>query len=157
VKATKKYAKGVNYSPAACARGTVTGFNSPAFAGVPATTATFRVGANGVSEMLLSPPAATTATALENAVPAGCTRYTASIGGKKYTYTVKQVPLTGVGQAAEAMHVQAIGSGKVDVWSVMYRAGKFVGAVTIVGPDASRDTARKLAMQQYAHAAKVLQ
>ena len=39
---------------------------------------------------------------------------------------------------------------------MVYRASGFVGAVTIVGPDASADTATALAAQAYAHAAKTL-
>jgi hypothetical protein len=38
----------------------------------------------------------------------------------------------------------------------VYRADKFVGAVTIVGPAASKSTAANLATQAYAHAVKTL-
>ena len=42
------------------------------------------------------------------------------------------------------------------MWSVVYRASDFVGAVTIVGPDATATVATMLAAQAYAHAAKTL-
>jgi hypothetical protein len=41
----------------------------------------------------------------------------------------------------------AAGYAEVDVWSVVYRANGFVGAVTIVGPDATEASAKKLAYQ----------
>jgi hypothetical protein len=44
----------------------------------------------------------------------------------------------------------------VDVWSVIYRAEGFVGAVTIVGPDATEASAKKLATQAYKYAAQTL-
>jgi hypothetical protein len=40
----------------------------------------------------------------------------------------------------------------VDVWSVVFRATGFVGAVTIVGPDASEQGAKVLAKDAYARA-----
>src|SRR5271155_5715161 len=55
VKATKNSMTGVTVKPAACAQTTVTGFNSPSFADVPATVSTFKVGSNGVSEVLMAP------------------------------------------------------------------------------------------------------
>jgi hypothetical protein len=39
---------------------------------------------------------------------------------------------------------------------VVYRGSGFVGAVTIVGPDASELAAKKLASQAYAYAAQSL-
>jgi hypothetical protein len=39
---------------------------------------------------------------------------------------------------------------------VVYRADGFVGAVTIVGPDASQASAKKLAGQAYAYARQSL-
>jgi len=51
---------------------------------------------------------------------------------------------------------QAAGYSQVNVWSVVYRADGFVGAVTIVGPDASQASAKKLASQAYAYARQSL-
>lgn len=156
VKATKSSMKGVKVSPAKCAQTTMTGFNSPAFASVPATVSTFRVGGNGISEVLLSPSSSTAALALARQIPAGCSTYSATVGGKTFTYTVAEQDLTSLGQAARAMNIKATGAQSVDVWSVVYRASKFVGAVTIVGPAASQSTATNLAAQAYAHAVKTL-
>jgi len=44
----------------------------------------------------------------------------------------------------------------VNVWSVIYRADGFVGVVTVVGPDASQASAKKLASQAYAYARQPL-
>jgi hypothetical protein len=156
VKATKNSMNGVMVNPAECAQTTVTGFNSPSFAQVPATVSTFRVGSNGVSEVLLAPSSATAALALRNQIPANCARYTATVKGRTFTYAVAEQAVGNLGQAARAMNIRATGPESINVWSVVYRASGFVGAVTIVGPDASANVATTLAAQAYAHAAKAL-
>jgi len=156
VKATKNSMTGVTVKPAACAQTTVTGFNSPSFADVPATVSTFKVGANGVSEVLLAPSSATAALALKNQIPASCARYTAVVKGKTFVYTVSERTVRHLAQDARAMNIEATGSESINVWSVVYRASDFVGAVTIVGPNATATVATTLAAQAYAHAAKTL-
>jgi hypothetical protein len=156
VKATKNSMTGVKVKPAACAQTTVTGFNSPSFANVPATVSTFRVGSNGVSEVLLAPSSATAALALKNQIPASCAKYTAVVKGKTFVYTVSERTVSNLAQDARAMNIVATGSESINVWSVVYRASDFVGAVTIVGPNATATVATTLAAQAYAHAAKTL-
>ncbi|HEY2522264.1 MAG TPA: hypothetical protein VGJ19_19290 [Streptosporangiaceae bacterium] len=156
VKATKNSLNGVAVKPAECAKTTVTGFNSPSFAKVPATVSTFKVGDNGVSEVLLAPSAATATLAMRNQVPANCTRYTATTKGKTFSYTVSEKSVHNLGQAARAMNIEASGAESINVWSVVYRGSDFVGAVTIVGPGASANVVATLAAQAYAHAAKTL-
>jgi hypothetical protein len=156
VKATKNSMKGVTVVPAYCAQTTVTGFNSPAFANVPATVATFRVGSNGISEVLMAPSSSTAALALGKQVPAGCSRYRATVQGRTFTYTVREKAVRGIGVAARVMYIKATGPVTVNVWSVVYRASNFVGAVTIVGPAASQNVIETLAAQAHAHAVKTL-
>ncbi|HWG12368.1 MAG TPA: hypothetical protein VG268_03760 [Streptosporangiaceae bacterium] len=156
VKATKNSMNGVTVKPAECAQTTVTGFNSPPFAQVPATVSTFRVGNNGVSEVLLAPSADTAALALRNQVPASCARYTATVKDKTFVYTVSEQSVRNLGQSARAMNIEATGAESINVWSVVYRASDFVGAITIVGPNATANVATTLAAQAYAHAAKTL-
>ena len=76
--------------------------------------------------------------------------------GKTFRYTVKESPLSGLAQKARALNVKAAGYASVDVWSVVYQAAGFVGAVTIVGPDASEAAAKELASQAYGYAAQTL-
>ncbi len=156
VKATKNSMTGVTVKPAACAQTTVTGFNSPSFADVPATVSTFKVGSNGVSEVLMAPSTATAALALKNQIPANCAKYTAVVKGKTFVYTVSERTVSHLAQDARAMNIEATGSESINVWSVVYRASDFVGAVTIVGPNATATVATTLAAQAYAHAAKTL-
>ena len=156
VKATKNSMTGVTVKPAACAQTTVTGFNSPSFADVPATVSTFKVGSNGVSEVLMAPSSATAALALKNQIPANCAKYTAVVQGKTFVYTVSERTVSHLAQDARAMNIEATGSESINVWSVVYRASDFVGAVTIVGPNATAAVATTLAAQAYAHAAKTL-
>jgi hypothetical protein len=156
VKATKNSMTGVTVKPAACAQTTVTGFNSPSFADVPATVSTFKVGSNGVSEVLMAPSSATAALALKNQIPANCAKYTAVVKGKTFVYAVSERTVSHLAQDARAMNIEATGSESINVWSVVYRASDFVGAVTIVGPNATATVATTLAAQAYAHAAKTL-
>jgi hypothetical protein len=156
VKATRNSLTGVTVKPAECAQTTVTGFNSPPFAKVPATVSTFKVGNNGVSEVLMAPSTATAALAMRHQIPAQCARYTATTKGKTFVYTVSEQPVRNLGRAARAMNIKASGAESINVWSVVYRASDFVGAVTIVGPGASANVVTTLAAQAYAHAVKTL-
>jgi hypothetical protein len=152
VKTSKQTMHGVKVTPARCAQATVTGFNSAAFTHAPASVVTFRVGRDGVSEVLVSATPDVASSALGNKLPAGCEHYTASVGGKTFHYSVKESPISGLGNEARALNVKAAGYSQVNVWSVVYRADGFVGAVTIVGPDATAASAKKLASQAYAYA-----
>jgi hypothetical protein len=152
VQTSKQTMRSVKVTPARCAQATVAGFNSAAFTHAPASVVTFRVGHDGVSEVLVSATPDVAQSALGSKLPAGCEHYTASVGGKTYHYSVKQSPIAGLGNEARALNVKAAGYSQVNVWSVVYRADGFVGAVTVVGPDASQASAKKLASQAYAYA-----
>ncbi len=78
------------------------------------------------------------------------------MAGKTFHYSVREEPMTGLANQARALNVKAAGYAEVDVWSVVYRADGFVGAVTIVGPDATEASAKKLATQAYQYAAQTL-
>ena len=156
VQTSKQTMHRVKVTPARCAQATVTGFNSAAFTHAPASVVTFRVGRDGVSEVLVSATPDVAHSALGNKLPAGCEHYTASVGGKTFHYSVKQSPVAGLGNEARALNVKAAGYSQANVWSVVYRADGFVGAVTIVGPDASQASAKKLASQAYAYARRSL-
>jgi hypothetical protein len=156
VQTSKQTMHGVKVKPAKCANAAVTGFNSTAFAHAPASVVTFRVGHDGVSEVLVSATPQVATTALANRLPAGCKHYTATVAGKTFHYTVQEEPMTGLANQARALNVKAAGYAEVDVWSVVYRADGFVGAVTIVGPDATEASAKKLATQAYQFAAQTL-
>ncbi len=152
VKTSKQTMHGVKVTPARCSQATVTGFNSAAFTKAPASVVTFRVGRDGVSEVLVSATPDVATSAIANKLPAGCEHYTATVGGKTFHYSVKEAPIGGLANEARALNVKAAGYSQVNVWSVVYRADGFVGAVTIVGPDASQASAKKLATQAYAYA-----
>jgi hypothetical protein len=156
VQTSKQTMTGVKVTPSRCAQATVTGFNSAAFAHAPASVVTFRVGRDGVSEVLVSTPSQVAETALADNLPTGCNHYSATVDGKTFHYTVRESPLAGLGQQARTLNVKAAGYADVDVWSVVYRGAGFVGAVTMVGPDASEQGAKDLAKDAYAHAAQAL-
>ena len=156
VQTSKSTMHGVKVTPAKCAQATVTGFNSAAFTHAPASVVTFRVGRDGVSEVLVSATSQIASTALGNRLPAGCSHYTAQVDGKTFNYSVKEDGLSGLANQARALNVKAAGYSEVNVWSVVYKADGFVGAVTIVGPDASEAAAKELASQAYGYAAQTL-
>jgi hypothetical protein len=156
VQTSKQSMKGVKVVPAKCADATVAGFNSAAFSHAPAAVVTFRVARDGVSEVLVSASSQLAKTALSFQLPAGCSHYSATIDGKTYLYAVRQVAVAGLADQARALNVKASGYAQVDVWSLVYRGRGFVGAVTMVGPDASQRGITTLAGQAYSHAEQSL-
>jgi len=156
VQTSKQTMTGVKVNPAKCAEASVTGFNSASFADAPAAVVTFRVGNDGVSEVLVSASSSLATTALGNKLPAGCAHYKATVDGKTFRYSVKEASLSGIGDQARALNVKAAGYSEVDVWSVVFRGDGFVGAVTMVGPDASKAGVTTLAENAYANATQSL-
>jgi hypothetical protein len=156
VQTSKNTMNGVKVTPAKCAEATVTGFNSAAFTHAPASVVTFRVGRDGVSEVLVSATPEISSTTFDHKRPAGCTHYTATVQGRIFRYSVKEAPLSGLASQARALNVRAAGYAQVNVWSVVYGGNGLVGVVTIVGPDASEAAAKNLASQAYAYASQSL-
>jgi hypothetical protein len=140
----------------ACARATQTRFNPTVLAGSPAAAVTFKLDANGVFEVLVSSPASLASTALAGALPVGCAHYEETIDGKTVTYAAQESALTGIGKQARILNVQSSAGRADDLWSLVYLGKGFVGAVTVVGPNASRAAVRELGEQSYTYAAKSL-
>jgi hypothetical protein len=156
VQSSKQTMNGVKVTPPKCASAAQTGFSSAVFTHAPASVVTFRVGRDGVSEVLVSTPAAAAVNALGDNLPAGCEHYSATVDGKTFRYTVRESSFSGLAQQARALNVKAAGYTSVDVWSVVYQGAGFVGAVTMVGPDSSEQGAKDLAKSAYAHATQAL-
>src|SRR5579863_518022 len=156
VATSKSTMNGVKVSPSKCATASSTGFNSASFTHAPASVVTFRVGRDGVSEVLVSANDDLASVALADSLPAGCQHYSATVDGKTFQYSVQESTLSGVASQARAMNVKAAGYAEVDVWSIVYRGAGFVGAITMVGPDASEAGAKQLALESFAHASQAL-
>ena len=156
IQTSEQTMKGVKVSPAKCSEATVAGFNSAAVSHAPAALVTFRVGRDGVSEVLVSASSQLAETALSARLPAGCSHYQATTNGRTFSYTVSQSTVGGLANQARALNVKASGYAQVDVWSVVYRARGFVGAVTMVGPDASLSGVKTVASQSYSYAGQSL-
>jgi hypothetical protein len=156
VKETRQSVSGVKIIPAKCATASGSGLSSPVYNNVPATVATFRVGTDGLSEVLLAPPAAMLQSALVRKIPAGCSHYHARVGSRTFTYWIKEVPAPRIGSAASELNVRASGDASANIWTIIYRTSTLVGAITLVGVDASRSGAEALAKQAYAYATKTL-
>jgi hypothetical protein len=152
---SKNGANAVQVTPKTCA-GATAGFNPTALAASPAAAVTFKVGSNGVSEVLIASSAKTASTALAGHIPAECAKYQAKVGGKTYTYGATEQKVTGIGQQAQVLNVQVAGAKSNDLWSLIYRGKGFVGTVTVVGPNASKEAVTELGKQAYAYADKTL-
>jgi hypothetical protein len=72
------------------------------------------------------------------------------------TYSVSQAAVTGIGRQAKALDVRPNGNGALEMWSLIYRGARFVGTVTVVGPNASEKAVQELGQQAYTFAVKTL-
>jgi hypothetical protein len=146
----------VQVIPKVCAGAATTGFDPVVLAGAPAAAVTFRVGANGVSEVLIASSATSASAALAGHVPAECARYQEKVEGKTFTYETREQAIAGIGKEARVLNVHADGATSDNLWSLIYRGDGFIGAVTVIGPNASELAVRELGQQAYAFAAKTL-
>ena len=143
-------------APKACAADIRNGLDSAALSGATAASVTFEVGGNDVSELVAAAPGTAAATALAGRLPACCARYKETVDGKSVSYTVTESSLTGIGKQAKVLNVSSAAGGSDARWSLVYRGAGFVGAVTVVGPNASQTAVRQLGQQAYAYAEKSL-
>ena len=153
---SKQGASAVQVTPKTCTAAATSGFNPTALAEAPAAAVTFRVGTNEISEVLIASSAKSASTVLAVSLPAECAKYRAKVAGKTYTYGTTEQAVTGIGEQAQVLNVQAVGAKSDDRWSLMYRGKGFVGTVTVVGPDASKEAVMELGKQAYAFAVKSL-
>lgn len=156
VKAAQKSAQAGSVRPKSCGRDALAGLHIAALAGAPAAAVTFKVGRNGVSETLVAPTSAAAAEVLGKVLPAGCGHYRAMVDGKTYWYSAQEHGVPGIGRQAQVVNVRADGQAGGNVWSVLYRGNGFIGAITVVGPNASELAVRELGLQAYGYAAKSL-
>jgi hypothetical protein len=154
--AGKQPAGAVRVIPVVCGGATMSGFNPAVLAGSPVAASTFRVGKNGVSEMLVASSAKIAAHALAGQLPAACTHYKETVEGKTFRYTATESTISGIGDQARVLNVRSSGATANDLWSLVYRGAGFVGSVTVVGPNASEAAVRELGEQAYAFAVKSL-
>lgn len=147
---------GGRVTPRECAGSAQTGLNTAALAGSLAAAVTFRVGSDDVSEVIVATGTGTSRSALTAQFAAKCARYTRVAGGKTVRYAVTESMVTGIGKQAAVLNVRSSGGAAGNQWSLSYLGTGFAGAVTVIGPSASRQAVRELAPQAYAFAAKSL-
>jgi hypothetical protein len=154
--ANGKAASGIKVTPKACTEAATVGFNSAALGTAPAAAVTFRVGTNGVSEVLIASSAKSAATVLAGHVPAECAQYQETVGGKTYAYDIKEKAISGIGEQARVLNVYAASAKSDEMWSLVYQAKGFIGTVTVIGPNATEQAVTELGQQAYAFATKSL-
>jgi hypothetical protein len=159
IKTAAAQAPGTAITPTECDQATVVraaDLDTGALGDAPAAVENFRVGADGVSEVLARYAGSAAVAPLTEAVPAGCTHYSATTEGKTFQYTVKQVWVPGMGvQPARILNISSARR-KSNVWSALFRGDGFLGSVTVAGPNASETSLRELGQQAYAYATLVL-
>jgi hypothetical protein len=145
---------GMTITPRQCQPATVlqgADLDTGALGGAPAAVVNFRVGSDGVSEVLAA-SGNSAAAAVGKPIPASCTHYSAAGGGKTFQYAVRQDWIQGIGtRSARVLNISCVKQGS-NVWSILYRGSGFVGAITVVGPNASEDAVRQLGQQAYSYA-----
>jgi hypothetical protein len=151
-----KGASGAQVTPKACTGTATAGFDPSALSGAPAAAVTFRVGTNGVSEVLIGSSATSASTALAAHVPAECATYEETIAGKTYTYGIKEKAIGGIGKQARLLNLHADSVKAEQMWSLIYQGDGFIGTVTVIGPNASQQAVTELGQQAYAFATKSL-
>ena len=154
--ANSKAASGIQVTPKACSQAATVGFDSAALGTAPAAAVTFRVGTNGVSEVLIASSAKSAAAVLAGQVPAECAQYQETVGGKTYAYDVKEKAISGIGEQARVLNVYAASAKSDEMWSLVYQAKGFIGTVTVIGPNATEQAVTELGQQAYAFATKSL-
>jgi hypothetical protein len=154
--ANSKAASGIQVTPKACSAAATVGFNSAALGTAPAAAVTFRVGTNGVSEVLIASSAKSAATVLAGHVPAECAQYQETVGGKTYAYGIKEKAISGIGEQARVLNVYPASAKSDEMWSLVYQAKGFIGTVTVIGPNATEQAVTELGQQAYAFATKSL-
>jgi hypothetical protein len=153
---TRAGTRGVRIIPARCALAARTGLDSAALADAPATMVSFRDGSAGVSEVLLAPSGSLAASVLSQAQPRSCRHYRAVVSGRTYTYTVRNEPAPRIGESARETNIHASGAASLEVWTIIYRANGYVGAITLVGPAATRQELESIAWRAYGTAQQKL-
>jgi hypothetical protein len=154
--ANSKAAAAVQVSPKACTQAATVGFDSAALGAAPAAAVTFRVGTNGVSEVLIASSDKSAATVLAAHVPTECAQYQETVAGKTYTYDMKEKAISGIGNQARVLNVYGASAKSDQMWSLVYQAKGFIGTVTVVGPNATEQAVTELGQQAYAFATKSL-
>jgi hypothetical protein len=146
-------------TPKQCMRATVLQaiiLDTGALGSAPAAIVDFKVGTNGVTEVLAAPADSATAASLSKPIPASCARYTVYSQGKAYHFSVRQSWVTGIGvQRARVLGIKTAGV-KGSLWTLLYQGTGFVGTIAVDGPNATEAAVREIATQAYDYAAKAL-
>jgi hypothetical protein len=159
IQAAQKQLGGMRVTPKLCMRASVLQaiiLDTGALGSAPAAIVAFKVGTNGVSELLAATADSATAASLSQPIPASCARYTVYSQGKAYHLSVQQAWVKGIGiQRARVLGIKTAGV-KGSLWSLLYQGTGFVGTVTIDGLNSNEAAVREIATQAYDYAAKIL-
>ncbi|MFD0899088.1 hypothetical protein [Actinomadura sediminis] len=127
-------------------------------ANVPAALVTFTK-ANGqtVSQTLMAMQADDAEEQVNARVPSGCLTFKTRIGSKWAVHRVAESPRGEIGQGSRTVGVTTIaGAAHTKAWYVVFRGRDYLATITVVGPNATRDEAERIAAEAREHAERFL-
>ncbi|GGU93869.1 hypothetical protein GCM10010182_07000 [Actinomadura cremea] len=140
-----------------CAKGAGgPGGNIPAK--VPAALVTFAKG-NGqaATQALMAMPADEADKQVNARVPSGCLTFKSRIGTKWAEHRVSESPRGDIGQGSRTVGVTTIaGTGHTKAWYVVFRGRDYLATISVVGPNATRDEAERIARESLRNADRFL-
>ena len=90
-------------------------------------------------------------------VQTGCLEFKTKIGAKWATHRVTESPRGGIGQGSRTVGVTTIaGAAHTRAWYVVFRGRDYLATVSVVGPNASRDEAERVARAAHRNAERFL-
>ncbi|MEV5829139.1 hypothetical protein AB0L25_26625 [Spirillospora sp. NPDC052242] len=127
-------------------------------ANVPAALVTFAKG-NGqtATQTLMAMPADEAEEQVNARVPSGCLTFRTRIGSKWAEHRVTESPRGAIGQGSRTVGVTTLaGTGHTKAWYVVFRGRDYLATITVVGPNATRDEAERIAAEAREHAGRFL-
>ncbi|MCO5987977.1 hypothetical protein NE235_17895 [Actinoallomurus spadix] len=110
-----------------------------------------------VSEILMAVGPDVAAQQVGLRVPASCRSFRASVGGRWSTGSIVEARGARIGEATRTVGVATTtGAATVKTWYVVLRSRGYLAAITLFGPNATRDEAENLARQAYQQAERIL-
>ncbi|MBE1532593.1 hypothetical protein [Actinomadura algeriensis] len=125
---------------------------------VPAALVSFAKGNGQTATQTLMAMTADEAEEQVNArVPSGCLEFNTKIGDKAAQHRVTEAPRGGIGQGSRTVGVTTIaGTAHTKAWYVVFRGRDYLATVSVVGPNATRDEAERIAGEAHRNADRFL-
>ncbi|QFG22821.1 hypothetical protein [Actinomadura sp. WMMB 499] len=125
---------------------------------VPAALVTFAKG-NGqtATQTLMGMPPDEADEQVNARVPSDCLEFKTRIGTKWATHRVAEAPRGGIGEGSRTVGVTTLaGTGHTKAWYVVFRGRDYLATISVVGPNATRAEAERIARAALGNAGRFL-